>query len=61
MLLRPGLGHPNEVGPLEELCEQEEQRRQDYLAGVDQQVKDLQVSDENIQVCEVADQGLTGK
>lgn len=37
------MGHPDKDGPLEELCEEEEKRRQLYIAGVDQHTKDLQV------------------
>lgn len=43
-LLRPTLGHPQQEGKLENLCEREEDRKEMYLAGVERQMTALQDS-----------------
>ena len=43
-LLRPTLGHPHNSAELGRLCEQEGERRGDYLAGVEENAKALRVS-----------------
>ncbi|XP_041481342.1 coiled-coil domain-containing protein 180-like isoform X1 [Lytechinus variegatus] len=41
ILLRPTLGHPHNHNELVSLCDQEEERRKEFMAGVDENAKNL--------------------